>query len=202
MNLIKESVNGKDVRRQLIWQNADIRVQGKSLINTSLVSRGIRRIDDMVNDNGNMLSYETFIERHPFLRINRLVFMGWCHAIPTKWKRMLRDSRALTSTEREREPEIIIKDKIVLLSLVKTSHFNALLTPEVKPTAQRRWEMENINFEDNWRNIYLMPFRVTTATKLQSLQFKIIHRFFPTRKYLCIRQVIDDPFCSNCGDID
>ena len=73
--------------------------------------------------------------------------------------------------------------------------------PDFIPTAQRRWEAEGISF-DKWKHVYERPYKITSSTKLQSLQYKIIHRFFPTRKFLCVRMVVDDPFCDECTDIE
>ena len=50
--------------------------------------------------------------------------------------------------------------------------------------------------------VYSLPFRITLSTKLQSLQYRILHRYIPTRRYLCIRNVIEDPFCNHCGKVE
>ena len=50
--------------------------------------------------------------------------------------------------------------------------------------------------------MYSIPFNITKSTKLQNLQFRITHRFFPTKRYLCVRSVVDDPFCDHCGEIE
>ena len=200
--VIKEPHDGNEVRRQLMWHNLAIQVQQKSLFNKSLWSRGVNLIDDFVDDSGSIIGFNAFAQRYPFACVNRLTYMGWCQAIPPQWKRKLANSEALTMIEREQEPKILVKDKEIPLSLLKASYFNALSVPKVIPTAQRRWEAENVMFGEKWSRVYLLPFKVTTSTRLQSLQFKIIHRFFPTRRYLCTRKVVEDPFCNNCGNIE
>ena len=47
-----------------------------------------------------------------------------------------------------------------------------------------------------------MAFISSRETKLQSLQFKIIHRIFPCRNYLFRRKIIDSPECRICGETD
>ena len=96
----------------------------------------------------------------------------------------------------------MIKGKEVPLSFVKSSFLYTLQLDESTPTAQRRWEAEGFDFGRNWGRIYSMPFRISTSTKLQSLQYRILHRYWPTRRYLCIRKVVDDPFCESCGEIE
>ena len=68
------------------------------------------------------------------------------------------------------------------------------------PTAVAKWtEMFEI-VEDDWPAIYKQPYMVTRETKLQSLQYKIIHRIVPCRKWLHIQRVVDSPFCTSCND--
>ena len=77
-----------------------------------------------------------------------------------------------------------------------------LALPYNKPTAQSRWEQEGVDFGERWIHIYRIPFEVTTSTRLQTLQYRIVQRYFPTRRYLYSRRVIDDPFCDDCGLVD
>ena len=100
-DFVKEPVNGTEVRRQPLWCNAAIRVQGKSLFNRPLWNSRVKLIDDFVDRNGNVLSYGAFMQRHPFVRVNHLIYMGWGQAIPVERRRMLKFSRMLTETERQ-----------------------------------------------------------------------------------------------------
>ena len=112
------------------------------------------------------------------------------------------NSEPLTIAERAKELEVSIKNKKVPISFIKSNVFTSYFLPDVVPTAQKRWEAEGVNFGDNWRKYYLIPFQATKSTKLQSLQFRIVHRYFPTRRFLCVRNVVDDPFCDNCGEVE
>ena len=185
-----------------MWYNSDVQVGHKSLVNEQLACRNIKLIDDFVDEEGYFLSYEAFSARHPDCKVNYLVYMGWKKAIPGPWTQMLVACHSLTPEEREKEIDIEIKTKKVALSCVKPSFFNACCTPEVVPSAQKRWIEEGVDFGENWRKIYLMPYQVTKSTKLQSLQFRILNRYFPTKRFLFIRNVVDDPFCDNCGEVE
>lgn len=86
--------------------------------------------------------------------------------------------------------------------MIKPSFYYSRHLSESISTAQRRWQEEGIDFGDNWQKVFSIPFDVTSSTRLQSLQYRILHRFFPTRRYLCIRTVVDDPYCDECGEED
>ena len=176
--LKRQPTCGKEVRRQLIWHNLDIQVGHKSLTNRILSRRNIKLIDDFVNEEGIFLSYADFLAQYSNLNINPLVYMGWKQAVPEQWKRMLVNSQPLTIGEREKEVQVMISTKEVPISCVKTSFFKTLYLPKTTSTARKRWEAEGVNFVDNWREIYLIPFKATKSTKLQSLQFRILHGTF------------------------
>ena len=53
-----------------------------------------------------------------------------------------------------------------------------------------------------WQKLHSVAFISSRETKLQSLQFKIIRRIVPCRKYLFKREIIDSPECHICGETD
>ena len=196
----REPKSGKAIRMQSIWHNMAVKVQGRALVSKSLIETGAPLIDDFVGNDGSILTHLVFCERHPGLSVNPLTYLGWCRAIPPRWRRTLIGSVPLTADERSAEPVLVIKEKEVPITCIRSCYFYATLLPENIPTAQRRWEAEGVNFD--WGQIYALPFKTSQSTKLQSLQYRITHRYFPTRKYLCIRQITDDPFCDNCGEVE
>ena len=196
---VKEPAAGIEVRRQCIWNNAAILVGGKMLFSRRTSQAGINYIDDLLDRNGRFLSHQAISDRYPSLHINSLTYMGWVRAVPIQWKRIVLLTPPLTPEERAAQPTIEIKGKQILLRLVKSSYFYWQLVPDSISTAQKRWVNEGIDFGDRWGKVFALPFSSTMSTKLQSLQYRILHRFLPTRRYLCIRQVVADPFCDLCG---
>ena len=201
LNVIHEPASAQTIRQQPLWHNGWITVQGKSL--SWLIDSEVKVpiIDDIVDNQGHILSHQDFVSQHG-IRVNVLTYMGWCRAIPVRWRRMLEGSAQLVPEERTSETSLIVDGKIINMQTVKPSFFYDLLIPSVTPTAQARWEADGVNFGNVWKKVYRRSFQVTTSTKLQSFQFKIIHRYFPTRRFLCIRNVVEDPFCDNCGDVE
>ena len=200
---IQDPRNGKDVRKQQIWQNRAIVVGGKPIFHRRLYCKGVKSIDDFLDSNGNLLTYQGFQEKHPRIRINVLTYLGWCRAIPRQWRTLLDGGSApLIAEEREEMPGVDYKDKRFTLQQISCRLLYMLGLQHNIPTAQVRWIQEGIDFGDRWACIHRLPFRITTSTRLQSLQYRITHRFFPTRRYLHTRRVVDDPFCDECGLVD
>ena len=58
-----------------------------------------------------------------------------------------------------------------------------------------------INFtKTDWKNIFTLPVRTTTETKLHWLQRQIIHRIIPCNTFLFHIKVTNSPVCSFCKD--
>lgn len=73
-------------------------------------------------------------------------------------------------------------------------------------TALLRWQenREETTVRDpaEWKDICTNPFRATRETKLQSLQYKIIHRTFPCGSFLCRVRIRDSDWCRYCDATD
>ena len=86
------------------------------------MKRNIKLIDDFVDGEGNFISFEAFSGRYPDFKINYVVYMGWKKAIPCRWRRMVMASQSLTPGEREKEIEIRINMKKLLLVSIHVAH--------------------------------------------------------------------------------
>ena len=197
-----EPVTAKEVRLQMIWHNDRIQVGRKPLFNRALAEKGIWFVDDFLDGSGRVLKYHEFMSRYQPGHINPLTYIGWSRAIPTRWKALVSGSVRLDESEKTASVAIRVNDKEVPLNILRTRHFYELQRSTVTPTAQRRWEADGINFDDCWQKVYSLPFKVTRSTRLQSLQYRIAHRYFPTKRYLFNVQIAPDPFCDDCGEVD
>ena len=84
------------------------------------------------------------------------------------------------------------------------SHFYRTLLPrDVVPTCRRKWAEEYFAFPaSRWKEICRLPYEVSASTKLQALQYRIINRYIPTRKFLHDRRIVESPRCLYCSQTD
>ena len=47
-----------------------------------------------------------------------------------------------------------------------------------------------------------MPYEICTSTKLQALQYRILNRYVPTRKFVYDRKIVQSPQCRYCTHVD
>ena len=72
----------------------------------------------------------------------------------------------------------------------------------VKPKACLKWESLYDLVEFDWDYIFSLPYKVSRETNLQSLQFQIIHRFYPCNAMLSKWYEDHEDECNFCNTVD
>ena len=122
-------------------------------------------------------------------------------ALPTEWKIIMRQQR-IGGISQPEEIVFVTNQKHIKLKTCRCRHFYCSLASDIRtPTAIARWEHYQIQ-PRCWRDIYELPYKCTRSTRLQSLHFRIVHRYIPTRKYLCTRGIVGSPLCLKCFELD
>ena len=85
-----------------------------------------------------------------------------------------------------------MKSKDIYKILIRTK-------PIPKSKAKKTYSLKyNLTEEADWKSIYSLPRKITRINILIDLQFKILHRYLPTNKYLHACKLYDSPRCSFC----
>ena len=67
------------------------------------------------------------------------------------------------------------------------------------PSAQEKYKNSFINDTFDWPEIYSLPHRVTSDTKMREFQFKLLNKYLTTNAFLYKIGVTSSPVCSFCG---
>ena len=70
------------------------------------------------------------------------------------------------------------------------------------PIALVTWDMFYEITKEEWQTIFRIPYILIRETKIQSLQFKILHRIFPCKTNLKRWKIYDIEECDECGGIE
>lgn len=75
------------------------------------------------------------------------------------------------------------------------------------PTSQVKWQSlfvneEEVYLEARWKFWYLLPYRISREVRLQSFQFRVMHRIIPCNKYLSLIRIRESSTCSFCEEED
>ena len=192
----------RDIQRESLWYNRSIRSAGKTLFNSRLYRAGIQLVNDLTNENGRILSLGELKNKIPGVRIDFLTYQKIIRAIPQMWKdRLSIGSYRKIIEQRDRLFNFHIGEKVVKLREMRSYHFYQAQIGQETPSAVTRWEHYGRSMA-SWDKVFRVPYTCTKSTKLQTLQYRILHRYLPTRRYLFIRNVTESPECRQCEQMD
>ena len=190
-------------RGQSIWHNDAIKRNGKPAFNRRMYQAGIRIVDDLIGQDGSVIGLQTLQNKYPLLNVNFLTFHGITNAIPLQWKGMIRDNPGEQLDDDERNDCLVAlqSGKKISIKYLRSQHIYSQLITRRAPTAQQKWVDEGFIIP-NWQKIYELPYKCCISTMLQSLQFRVLNRYIPTRKFLCTRNVVGSRLCPRCFEVD
>ena len=189
----------------VLWNNKFICINGKSVFNQSLVSKGIVRIGDLVTEK-NQFIFQCNQSRVNFSPKDIFDLMSLVDAIPAPWRQSLKINGYL-----EKNP-FVIQDQIQLVlnnqevsttegsfKKVYSEIVSGIATP---PTAHSKFNESFSGVCLDWKKIHSLPFLVALDTKSREFQYKIINRYLVTNTFLKKIGKIDSALCTFCGMLD
>ena len=199
---LKHVKDSRDVQTQSLWHNDEIKLGDKPVFIKTLYQHGIKLMYDFMDIDGRIMKPSEIIIKYPCCKEQILPVQGIIAAIPNAWKSLM--SRNPTRKLRQEDVADIlvsVKDKIFSIKQLNSRLFYEMMLDKKTPTAVQRWTDYNV-CPPSWKDIYEIPYKCTTSTRLQSLHYRIINRYIPTRRYLCTRGVIGSPLCRKCFMMD
>ena len=190
------SLKNEDVLCQPLWFNPKLKFK----FIKNWYDKGIRSINDIVDHNGNILSFEnlkiTYGIAGTFIEYSALI-----NSIPRNWKNYLTDNIIVKNSYPQQPVWIayLLKFKKGCSHIYKV--FQNCLTSSHPMNCIQKWNEETNVSQDIeiWNKIFTIPFKATVETKLREFQYKVLHRFLPTRKFLFKIKLIDTDKCTFCG---
>ncbi len=151
----------------------------------------------------NFVSHTKLTEMYG-IQCNFLDVLKIRQCIPYEWKQLLNASRNTCSNNISSNLVINIGSKPVSITKIRCKYFYWHLIGIVphKPTPQEKWQEMYDGFktadECVWPRIYKLAFTVTKESKLQSFQYKILHRNIACNKRLFDIKVKKSSKCELC----
>ena len=175
---------------ETIWNNKNIKIDGKPFFYNSWLKKGIIHINDLLNENHNFLSFDDLNEKFN-LTTPFTAYYGVIKAIQAKRKIITNISSCNADAAATSSPI-----QTILTTRAAYSFFlNKIAVP---PTSENR--IFNCGFtKDNIHKVYSLPFTVTKQTKLIAFQYKIIHNVPPNQINLLHARKADNDTCPLCN---
>ena len=187
------------IRAQVICYNVNIQVDGKPILNNA-VYRSVKYIQDIVDKEGNFLNLDLINNLHDS-NISIMLYNSIKVAIPKCWRKILKSSKPI---EISKDVSLYLDGKNTCINNIssKSVYWNFVNAIKQSPSAIAKWEELYPEYNFEWKDIYCTPFRVAQETKLRSLHYMIVNRFFPCNYMLNIWYPEQSKLCIYCNVTD
>ena len=142
---------------------------------------GIRTLADILDNKGNFLSPDDLRVKYNLITTNFLKYLSLRQAVPYKWKCMLKILENVKVNLYD-APMLCIGNKLCNLKYLRTNdlYWEFVGTKCNEPlSCISYWSrLCEIN-QGELNSYYQIPFMYVKECKVQSMQYKIIHNFYP-----------------------
>ncbi len=191
----------EDILAENIWLNHRILIDNKPAFNKVWNNAGIRCVKDVIL--GNRLMTKQEIETNYHIQCNWLEYNGIVTAIPKDWINEIKNTNNVDFIGIKNDVlSILIDEKVVDIrqTTCKQIYSHAVRMKADRPTCYYKWEESYYYATFDWELINAIPYQCTSETYLQSLQYKIIHRFFPCKTNLYVWSLEENDKCNYCNN--
>ena len=212
INTKTRPISKQTILEQIIWNNRYIQLstgsktkKTKAISWPNLYQAGIVKIKDLFTTNFAWVDLAQFCRENGItynvLRAHRIK-----KAIPSDWLATIAspEQPQLNTSTNHANLMLCCNDTVldVCKSTAKDIYKIFVSNKAVQPTAVIRWHEKFDIDSSDWVNIFRLPYIVARETKIQTLQYKIIHRIISCKKWLFTLKVSDSPNCDSCGEVD
>ena len=200
-----EPLHAQHVQNELIWNNKFITCNRKVMYWETWINRGITKIRDLLNEDGSFLDHKEISMKYN-VKCSFLDILQIRHSIPRTWLHILYKCNKIYPDCQG--PGLIINNVYKSIMNMKCKDFYWLLVDRIdsKPSCITKWAEVFPSFVDVepeiWERIFTMAFSVVSEPKIQSFQYRLIHRIIPCNEWLYNIKVKDTNVCDYCNAKD
>ena len=187
----KQPSSRDHVMEQILWNNKHLRIDDKPQFCKKSFMAGISRIEDIFLPNGKLKPWNFFSDKGLNLN-NYFLILGLSKALPGSWRALLNSGTTCCSQIPDSNStgftEFIFHSKtgdINLIQLTSKKLYWILVDDiRVHPTATLKYNSMDNDQDFNWKQIYLIPHKVTLDIRTRIFQYKLLNRIVYTNKLL------------------
>lgn len=181
-----------------IFFNDNIKIGNKTIYNKSCIENGIKYINDITKEDGNIYTYLE-LKRTYDVNINFLQYSGLVRSIQD-WKKTLNLENIKTKVA---NPVLPFPVQVYLKSHKGTQDMYKILNENKDPPSGKISWGKKYNFdEEEWKKIFREPFIITKDYTIQWFQTRINHKILATNTFLYKIKLTNNPKCTFCSQVD
>ena len=180
--------SNKVTKTDFIWYNSHLKINDKVLYLKCMSENGIKKIEDLIDDNNRFLTYQMFLDKCN-VNINAITYYGIISVIKKHY----------STDDLEMKPPLITnmmqrKDisKYIYKYFIEKDEKDNFVKGIVK------WE-HKLDTELDGSMLFNDIYRITNDTKLRNFQFKLLHHILPNNKLLHKMGIKNSALCNFCN---
>ena len=205
----KQPYSRDHVMEQILWNNKHLRIDDKPQFCKKSFMAGISKIKDIFLPNGRLKPCNFFTEKGLNLK-DYLLILGLSKALPESWRALLNSETTCCSQILDSDStdfaEFFFHSKTGVINLIqltsKKLYWTLVEDIRVHPTARLKYNSIYNDQDFNWKQIYLIPYKVTLDTRTRMFQYKLLNRIVYTNKLLHKIKLSDTSLCTFCGEYE
>jgi hypothetical protein len=198
-----EPFSNKHILNEIIWNNKFITINRMPYLWENWKRAGIMYIRDIVKDNNDFLSHNEIQQKYD-LQCNFLSVLQVRQSIPLIWRNEITSTSGNVNVNIIKGCVLHVNNDITPLHIMSSKNVYWVFIEKFKrvPTCVQSWnEHYNINL-DTWKIIFKIPFICTRETKLQTFQYRLLHRIIQCNKWLFQLRIVNSGKCNYCEQED
>ena len=187
------------IQSNFLWYNKHILIDNKPVYLSRFCDKNVNFLDNLIDCSGSFKSWTILKTEFNLADSSYFSWMQLVNAIPTNWKTTIKSNCSSTDLLLLNH-HLIKKNNLTGLDKLHCRElYNILVyaSPH-KPTSQVYFENLFRDQELIWKDIYLLPRKVTLDSKIRSFQYKILNNVLYLNKKLLLFGKASSLLCSFC----
>ena len=202
---LKEKVGINQPFDQSIWLNKNITIGNETIFWNEWYEKGITLVRDVIDENG--IFYDVNSLSELYLSSNFLSVLQLRQPIPMHWRTQLYNAPLPPLHDQPQFKLTPSSQAIALTKLKSRQIYWALInmhnnSANTAPKCITKWNALYGRVAFDWEKIFCLPYKICRSTRLQSFQYRILHRTITCNHWLFNAKIKDNPNCEtrNCDD--
>ena len=189
------------ISSQYLWYNNYIKIDNKVVFIREFSEKQINFVANFFDEEGKL---KTWSEMKCYYNLKENSYFKWfqvASSIPKSWKESVLNDNGNCRNLLHLSHHLIKGNSIVALEKLIPAELNALSINirNTIPTSQKYYQNCFPNIALEWKDIYILPRKVSIDTNLRMFQYKILNNILYLNKQLFLFKKRNDYLCSYCG---
>ena len=187
----------------ILWNNKSITIDNASLFWKSWFERGVVTLKDVLNPEGNFLSYEEFRKKIN-ITTNYLHYFQLISAISSDLKRRAAQTFIPAAELSLTSASVPLNKTSFDLAEARCKHYYQLLNNYscTVPSGIKKWQEKFPEIFVDWFNKFQDIYCFTRDNKLRQFCFRFLHRTVVTKREFKLFRLADNDKCIYCSNAD